>query len=468
MILYSYLMFVLVSVGVSLFRWRWGPFLMILVGMLQDPVRKLVPGAPGYLTLPAAAVWAATVLGAFVSESITWRNFREHYGELSGAIALFALSLIPAIIISATYAPGSWQITVIGLFIYGSLLVGMMVGEVFPQRHNDIPRFIGAYAVCGAIFVSGGILEKLGVSHATLGTAAMGYDWVTYRTGGAVHMLAGFFRSPDVLGWHAASVAMCSIICAMFYSGWRRAFWGALAAWGSIAALICNRRKMVIMIPVFAAIFALLHFRHGRSRQLGLILMIFLIVGGIGIESYRRSFSDEYTDRFYSDTAGTAGQRVVKHGIHAVIGTFNQAGFFGYGVGMATQGTQHIAVERPRVWQEGGPGKLMAELGIIGVIGFIFLSIAILRSMNRDLLRVASHSLYPVYAGLVAMLLANASAGVVSAQIFGDPFIAALLSFSMGLVLSSVRIPIRGTIPQRMRINQAPETPTKGLVMNNE
>jgi hypothetical protein len=216
MILFSFLGFTLAASVLSLFRWRWGPFLMILVGMLQDPVRKLVPGAPGYLTLPAATIWAATVLGAFVSGSVSWQGFRNHYNHLSGAVALFALLLTPSIVRSATYAPGAWQITVIGLFIYGSLLVGMIVGETFPQQHVDIPRFIGAYALCGAIFVSGGVLEKLGVSHATLGTNALGHHWVTYRTGGAVRMLAGFFRSPDVLGWHAATVAMFAIICAIF------------------------------------------------------------------------------------------------------------------------------------------------------------------------------------------------------------------------------------------------------------
>ena len=53
---------------------------------------------------------------------------------------------------------------------------------------------------------------------------------------------------------------------------------------------------------------------------------------------------------------------------------------------------------------------------------------------------MASTPEYPLYAGLVALLLANALAGLVSAQIFGDPFVGIFLPFLVGVVLSGARL----------------------------
>ncbi len=424
----------------ALFRWRWGPFLMILVGLIQDPVRKITPGAPGYLVLSAAIVWAATVVGAFVSGDVSWEKFRRRYDRLSTAIAVFAILIIPAALRSAMYAPGSWQITAIGLFIYGSFLVGMMVGETYPRGHDDIPRLLGFYAICGSVTIVGALLQKSGVVHPALGTASMGHHWVTYRTGGAVHMMSGFFRSPDVLGWHATTAIMAAIILTIVTTSWRRVFWAGVAVWSSLGILVCARRKMLAMLPIFVLTILILQIRHGRIRHLWLALVSIVVIVAGGLQLYTTHFSDEYSDRFYHDTLISAHERIVQHGWNAVRGTYEQAGFFGYGVGMATQGTQHIAVARPHVWQEGGPGKLLAELGVIGTAGFLGLALVLFGSILDDLTRVSNTSLYPIYSGLTGILLANVGAGIVSAQVFGDPFIAAMLSFFAGLLLSAARV----------------------------
>lgn len=450
MILYAYLLAVGGAVGMALVRWRWGLLLMIPIGLLQDAVRKLTPGAPGYLLLPAGAVWLASVVGAFACGDVSWANFRRMYRTLSAAILLFALLIIPATIRSAMYGPGSWRITLIGLFIYGSLLVGMMIGTQYPRQTGDLPRLLGWYCACAAVLVSGGVFERLGIDLPALGTRALDYVWITYRTGGAVRMYAGFFRGPDIHGWHSATLVMLALALAVCTRGWKaRGVWLTLAAWGAAAVLVCARRKMVAMVPVFAIAFAVLTILHGRGRRLGLMLTLLFAIGASGFQAYRTYVSDEYIDEFYLSTLDTARDDVVRHGWNALAVTYRQAGFLGYGVGMATQGIQHIQADRPRAWQEGGLGKLLAELGVPGLIGFIFMLALLGRALILDIRQASLSPQYPLYAGLAALLIANASAAVVSAQIYGDPFLAALMSFFIGLTLSAARVAPNLTPAQR-------------------
>ena len=59
MITIGFLAFVGLSATVALADWRRGWLLAIVVGVLQDPVRKLVPGAPVYLTFSIVGVYVA-------------------------------------------------------------------------------------------------------------------------------------------------------------------------------------------------------------------------------------------------------------------------------------------------------------------------------------------------------------------------------------------------------------------------
>ena len=64
-------------------------------------------------------------------------------------------------------------------------------------------------------------MEYLGIAKgwAALGTVAMGHEWIqTSLYGTIVNMIAGFYRSPDVMGWHATALSMLSIILGHIYN----------------------------------------------------------------------------------------------------------------------------------------------------------------------------------------------------------------------------------------------------------
>jgi hypothetical protein len=213
---------------------------------------------------------------------------------------------------------------------------------------------------------------------------------------------------------------------------------------------------MISMLPVFILVFAALHVRHGRIRHLGWVLAAMLAASVAGLAVYHRVGPDMAVERFYRTALDTGPGDLRKHGFDAVIGTYDQAGFFGYGLGMATQGTQHIAADRPRVWQESGPSKLIAELGVPGFVGFLLLAAALMVSVVSVLGDVSGTTLYPLFAGLTAIVVANGASAIVSAQVFGDPFISTFLSLLIGVVLSAARV--RRTAVGRRR-TPSPPTP---------
>ena len=267
----------------------------------------------------------------------------------------------------------------------------------------------------------------------------MGHIWVTQRTGAAVYMLAGFFRGPDVMGWHAALVFMIAVILAFRARGPARVFWIAVAVWGLLNIWLCSRRKMLSMVPVFIGCYMFLVFRFKNVRRGLSIAGTVLMIAGFGWYFISSLYRSAAVEKFYLSTLTEAEDQIRRHGFESVLDTVQQAGFWGYGLGMSQQGIHHIPAEKPRVWQESGTSKLVAEFGIpgsllIAILGLVFAQTAywVVRGSRRD------DSFY-FTAGLFSILAANLTSAVVSAQIFGDPFVALFLAFLVGLLLSAAR-----------------------------
>ena len=84
----------------ALFNWRLGIVLCIVVGVLQDPIRKVTPGTPVYLTLSFVPIYLATVgkLWSSVGPALT---VRRYYPQLITPLAFLTLALfVLAIVLS--------------------------------------------------------------------------------------------------------------------------------------------------------------------------------------------------------------------------------------------------------------------------------------------------------------------------------------------------------------------------------
>lgn len=437
-----YLLMLMVILGCvrGLMDWRSAVYAMVLIAALQDPLRKLIPGSPGWLVMATAPVLMVATLQMMLSQPLWWSTFRANYPGVAGAMSWLCLACVPAALISATYGPGSWLLTLLGAFSYGVLLMAIVVGYHLPLSITALRRVLGFYCVVSALMLTGGFLEYQGIGRGNplIGTAELGMEWIRYSGDYTVKLIAGFYRSPDVMGWHAATTVMISFVLAWTARGSARWWWALLGAFAVGALLLCGRRKMVFMIPTFFTLIICLYWalgrRQGWTSLLGVALVPVLIVGLLG-----NWLNEDSTQiRYYADNAGDSFDQIERHGIDSVIETVRQNGLFGSGLGVATPGSHHLNVARPRVWQESGPSRVMVELGVPGFAALLFLVLSLLRAswwVTRYHLQSASP--YAGYvAGLTACFTVNIASLVVSGQILADPFIASFIGMTIGIVLS--------------------------------
>jgi hypothetical protein len=430
----------------ALASWRMGILLMIVLAAVQDPLRKLVPGTPGWLVLLSAPVFVAVVIGSSASNRSWWSDFRRDNKAIAGALVLLCILSLPAAAVSATYSSGSWMLTILGAFSYSVIFLGMVAGFHYARRERDLRRLLAAYCLLHGVMLSGAALEYLDLFSGSrlIGSRVLGYEWIRWGHGYTVDMIAGFYRSADVMGWHAAAVAMLSVILASTAAGTRRWLWFGLSVLAMVALLLCGRRKMVYMLPVFLLSFGFILWQAGRAGRV-IALAGFLAIPLASVWIVGDWIGEGSANiRYYSGEGlqQNAWESIRGQGFTTVVETYRQNGMLGAGLGVATPGSHHIAVDRPRVWQESTSSRVLAELGVPGALGFLLVMAAIAVSMWRIAIsQLRGRTRLSVHAGgLVAFFMANVGSLVVSGQILADPFIAAFLGFLVGVTLSIPRL----------------------------
>ena len=426
--------------------WRTGILLMIFLAAVQDPLRKLIPGTPGWLVLATAPVFLAAIFTSTARTKNWWKEFRYCYPWIANSIKLLALLALPAAFISATYGAGSWMLTIFGAFSYSVIFFAIIAGFHYARSIAELRKALVFYCLAHGAALSGTFLQYSGLfdGWSMLGSEALGYSWIRWGWGYTVDMIAGFYRSSDVMGWHAATVSMLSLILARTARGNYRKLWLLFSVMAIIALLLCGRRKMVYILPAFLLAVAWVYWRAGRSGQ------VVAIIGMVAIPAVSVwMFSDFLEERsanlrYYrgEGISESTLDSIESHGFRAMYDTYDQSGFFGEGLGTATPGSHHLKVERPRVWQESTSSRILVELGVPGTLGFLIVLVSIVLSLWKVAIsQLRARTPQSVYAaGLFSFFLANAGSLAVSGQILSDPFIAAFLGFLVGLTLSVVRL----------------------------
>ncbi|MFQ6537970.1 MULTISPECIES: hypothetical protein [Aphanothece] len=442
-------LFVLLTLGAvatlsALGNWRSGLIWMLVIAAVQDPLRKLVPGAPGSLLLIVIPVFLATGFGLISARRHVWLGFQSSFPAVARSLGWFVVACLPAALLSLTYGPGSWAFTAFGVLSYGIILSSILIGFYYLRSERELRRLLAIYCLITAVALTGTFLEyfKVDALADIVGTKALDFDWIRYGSGYTVQLLAGFYRSPDVMGWHAAAAAMLSLV--LVFAGRDPGRWRWLAVTGiAIAALaVSGRRKMVYMLPFFLLMVVLL-ILQSRKRGLDLqslvllalpLLIAFSVGNWLGAES-------EFV-RYYTDNPNDVAVQAQRHGWEAVIGTFQQTGFWGSGLGFATPGAQNIPFPRPRVWQESGMSRLMVELGVPGLLMMlVFIGNLLMAGLRSARWQFAAHAPFGRYSiALLAFVLANIASLAISGQILADPFIACFIGLMMGMQLSLTRL----------------------------
>lgn len=445
-----YYIVVIVGVLVAITDWRAGLNFAIIVDLLRDPVRKLSEGHPIAITLAGNSVLATVALVVWFRERNALRCMLKWHPQVRAAFVMLCLAMAPGALVSATRYAGGWKLAAIGAISYMALAPGILIGYAFARQTKNSVGFLAFFAVANLAMLTGVFLEYSGSHLPALG----GIDsrWIRYYGSSVISLISGFYRSPDVMGWHAAMCCMASVILARERGG-RWYFVGTVAF---VALLLSGRRKMIALPFVFGVLILYQQLQRratGRRAATYLAATVSTVLIGILLAS-QAGISETYFD--YAGTIVAESVDRAEGGLlNASLTTIRQSGIFGAGLGTVTQGRQYvkdvtISRKEARLWQEDGVSRLFAELGVLGVVLLVGAVTMVLRRCVASMrLSMRNAAVFRVQSGVASMLAANLACFVISHQTFsGDPTSACLASFCLGIVLASPELVAReGQLP---------------------
>jgi hypothetical protein len=427
---------------------RQGAILGIVFDAARDPVRKLAPDEPVIITVSVVLLWLIVLAQAIISRRGQVRSFYRAYPSMKTLLRLLLLALIPAGMMSTISYPRGWLMAVIGAASYLIPLAGILAGYILYANDRSICRFLRVYIIVNSLMLISVPLEYGGFDVPALG----GIDaiWLRYRTGYIVNLMCGWYRSPDIMGLHAAHVVMFSLLLATRKGERATPVWIFTVLWAMFALLLSGRRKMIGVPLIFIAAFltvAMIYRATRVSRLLG-VLVASLTVGGAAVLLFLSpDGTAEYTE--YAMTLFTeGGQRTNQLIMDSTIRTLIQTGVIGAGLGTATQGRYYTGTQSSRAtrgWQEDGISRLFLEFGVAGVVLLVCCLILLLGNIRKSLRNAPQGSAQQLtMIGLLAVVVGDAASYTISPQQFsGDPVSALLVTLMIGMILRQ-SIPISG------------------------
>ena len=430
-------------------NWRLVLFYTVFVGFAQDPLRKITPGQPQYLVGLVLVAAALSMLALYTSSRhIPFKNAFKLDSALLQYYPIF-LWLLVISCLNSFLRTGAIEVPFIGVLIYLSPLLAIWLGFHFATRPGSVVRFIQVYIVMVSFYAFTVLLSFWGVASPLL--TEVGKGLVIYLDVGiGLQGHTGLWRTAEVAAWHLGAAACFSIILGVRT---RKILYIVLSfllsAFLMYTSVLTGRRKVFTLFVAFVVSYVILISLNARRLTrdtffsglfvLGATAAIFVLSGGLSdLESgaygafFRRSTSvfSEANDRFNSTALG---------GLNSAI---QQAGFFGFGVGTtyssaATSIGAEIASTGKGGWVEGGLGKIIYE---IGVVGFAFLG-AMVFLLGRLYLRIARSPIivnlpdHLLVLGLIAFLVSNLPNFSAASQVYNDFFVLLVLGLSSGFIL---------------------------------
>jgi hypothetical protein len=444
----EYIIIIVILAGLCLMNWRLGMFICLASGFLQDPLRKVVPDEPIIFSVLVVLFLSATLAGAVLNGMRI--NFRPiHAWNPTLRLPLQAFVCLVVIQSGMTVLrTGSVILGGIGLLAYLSPLPAVLLGYHFFQAGRNALKFMRVYLFFSLLMASGIYLSQ------------MGYEWQVLRpvgdgliafspSGEQLVLFPGFLRTVEVAAWHAA-LSVCLLILLQLTGKYGASKWvlNLLILFFMGALLFTGRRKFWIEIIVFASAygFMLTYFRKGATK-----LALSLLVLGVGIATLTYTYlGDEESAAInpYIERGASVQQdgpeRLVKMTINSFQVVIDRNGVFGSGAGTGSQGAQYFGggAELVGAAAEGGLGKVLAELGVPGLLLLTWLLISLSRYLWSVVIFVKDGD--PLLARLIFWLLAfflsNGTLYLVAHQVFGDLFVLILLGFFLGFALAVPRL----------------------------
>jgi hypothetical protein len=438
MALALYLAFLGAACAYTLVDWRRGWLLVLVCGVLQDPVRKLTAGTPVWISFAVVALYATILFSARHAIAAYTADFGRRFSKVYTALFVFILLLLVAALNGViTYGFDKWKAPAVSLFTYVVPMVAIVLGYAWLQREEMMYRFFHLYAAVTSVALIGTTLEYMRFQSRILGMVAFEGDYIRHLPGIQIRLLSGIYRSPDIMAWHASMLTAIAIALAL-RSGFGRSMllWGGVATWGFFHCMIAGRRKAIYFVAVFTIAFLWRYVRRIRNKQVFAMLGVLMLLAGVV-----RYFASGEETSIYARGALASRLEVAQRLEGGAMETFRQVGLMGAGLGTATQGVHHLLGSENLGWQEGGLGKLAVEVGLPGIIALTVIAWMVIRLLLR-LTRIADvpGSSQFLRAMLFGLAVANVTGFMASAQAYSDAMLALTSGFLFGCLFATAAL----------------------------
>jgi hypothetical protein len=443
----------------TMLDWRKGLSMCVLVGIAQDPLRKIAPGQPVfYIALVGVVFGVAWIRAALTRVPLSPAVIHGWKKSLKVPFSLFIL-LVVAQAMHSFLRYGSLFMAGVGLLVWLAPIPAVVLAYQFAARRGvqGVRRWVLLYVIAALAALSGVYFEYTGMDWRTLGE--IGEGQIIFDVGTVLKAHSGFFRASEIAAWHAAAIACFVFILSLGKRATLMRIGFAIVMLALLVGLgiLTGRRKMLVEITIFLStyVFLVAWLQRGMAR-LAMVVLVMGLVGYIGIvgfvspdlvqSSYSKSISMENAQRI--EGYAVRGQsvfadlpkRVNDVGVRPLIWAIDTFGWLGAGLGTGSQGTNDIAQAHniDRWAAEGGLGKVAMELGVPGLLLAVWLLVALARHLRQELATVAKISPQHMRMsyGLVAFLVANAATFTIATQAYSDLFILLILGWCLGFLLA--------------------------------
>jgi hypothetical protein len=446
MILFAIILIATAVLVSAEYGWRGALLYTVAVGFLQDPIRKVAEGSTYYGGLAFACflitfIALKSVNRYWYATYLFWTN-----QKLITLLPIFYY-LIGFQALNSFARIGDIRLSIIGMLFYTLPLLALWVGFHLGKNQVLLREFLRVYVILCSLCAISVLLDAQGVQNPLFNEVGKGLGITGIGEGNS-----GLWRTSEIAGWHLAAGACFAFILGMTSKNtFNQNTWFFLTIGLTFLTTTTGRRKALGIVIVFIALFLLYYsFSSQKSKIFRIVSSIFLVII-LSFSSYGLIFdesSQENLDKYEERTSTLTldeSQNRFNSGIQRLIRGIEIAGPFGFGVGAGTN-TGNTGISTSSLGQqslgyvtEGGGGRIVAELGYLGAIFFLYvifqLGLLYYRNFKLGLIEVPPDQ-FNILVGLLLFVVANAVSFFQAAQLYSDLFVLIVIGISFGCFLA--------------------------------
>lgn len=429
------------------YGWKGAVLFTIFAGFFQDPLRKLSTIDSSYF---AGISLFFFILTFFILKS----KFKDWDLELICwpnpiIISLFPIFLYLIVLqgLNSFARFGDVRLTTVGILFYLVPLIALWLGYRVASDLKFLRQLLLFYIILCSLTGLSIFLSLSGVESNLLKEVGAGIEITGTGQG-----YSGLWRTSEIAGWHLAAGASFAFILGMSETrGLKQAVYFLTSALLAFLTISTGRRKALGLFIIFASLYLLYYSLSIKKSRLVKAMGTLVCVAILCLSSYGLILNpniqetlEPFFDRSTTLTVEESQNRVKVQGIGAIMRGLEIAGPLGFGVGVGTNsgntdiGAQRKSIQSVGYVSEGGGGRLILELGGIGIIFVSFFLIQVLLLyfriffLSRQLMNIGAD----ILSGLALFTLANTVTFFSASQLYSDPFVLIMLGLSSGAILA--------------------------------